>query len=366
MSGRRFRVGIIGLQPGRSWAAVAHVPALAALPDDFEIVGVANSSLASAEAAARACGIPRAFAGPAELAASPEVDIVTVTVKVPHHDALVRAALQAGKHVYCEWPLGNGLAEAEALAALAREKRVHAVVGMQAVAAPELEHVGQLVAGGYVGEVLSTSLIASGYGWGDVASDESRYVLDAANGATMLTIPVGHALAAIEGILGGISEVSAVVATRRPVVRLAPSGVQAPMTAPDQVLASGLLEGGAPISIHYVGGMPRGMGLLWRITGTEGDLEVVGDMGQMQMTPLAIRGGRGADRTLAPIAAPAERLAGFPEATIPRNVARLYARMAADLRDGTHTAPTFDDAVRVHRMVAAIAEAGETGARIRL
>ena len=62
MNQQKFRVGIVGLQPGRSWAAVAHLPALRHLSDDFEIVGVANSSQASAQAAAAACGIPRAFA----------------------------------------------------------------------------------------------------------------------------------------------------------------------------------------------------------------------------------------------------------------------------------------------------------------
>ena len=88
MAARRLGVGIVGLTPGRSWAALAHVPALRALADDFEIVGVANSSLESGEAAARALGLPRAYRDVAELAAAPEVDVVAVTVKVPHHLAL--------------------------------------------------------------------------------------------------------------------------------------------------------------------------------------------------------------------------------------------------------------------------------------
>ncbi len=54
MTKQPFKGGIVGLQPGRSWAARAHVPALRALPQDFEIVGVANTSLASAEEAATA------------------------------------------------------------------------------------------------------------------------------------------------------------------------------------------------------------------------------------------------------------------------------------------------------------------------
>ena len=46
------------------------------------------------------------------------------------------------------------------------------------------------------------------------------------------------------------------------------------------------------------------------------------------------------------------------------NVARSYARFANDLRDGTRTAATFDDAVVIHRVMAAIEEAAEAGRRV--
>jgi predicted dehydrogenase len=49
---------------------------------------------------------------------------------------------------------------------------------------------------------------------------------------------------------------------------------------------------------------------------------------------------------------------------VPGNVARLYARMARDLSEGTRTAPIFDDAVAVHRVIAAIETAAESGRRI--
>jgi predicted dehydrogenase len=132
MTHSRLKVGIVGLQAGRSWAARAHVPALRALPESYEIVGIANTSQASAEAAAAATGVSKAFTNVAELLAAPEIDIVKVAVKVSHHFEVVKAAIEAGKHVYCEWPLGNGLAEAEELAKLARVKRVLGVIGTQA------------------------------------------------------------------------------------------------------------------------------------------------------------------------------------------------------------------------------------------
>ena len=62
MTAQRFKVGIVGLQPGRSWAARGHIPALRALPERFEIVGVANTSLESSHAAAAAMGLPKVYA----------------------------------------------------------------------------------------------------------------------------------------------------------------------------------------------------------------------------------------------------------------------------------------------------------------
>jgi predicted dehydrogenase len=357
------------LQPGRSWAARAHIPALQALSENYEIVGVANTSLASAEKAAAATGLPRAFANVAELIAAPEVDIVTVTVKVPHHLEIVKAAIGAGKHVYCEWPLGNGLAEAEELAALARAKGVLGVVGTQARVAPEIEYLRHLIADGFVGEVLSTTLVARGRGWGgsigSIAEKKvSAYLLDRANGATMLTIPVGHTLAALRDVLGEFAEVSAVLATRRTSALVADTGETLPVSAPDQVLVSGVLASGAPLSIHYRGGTARdGDGLLWEINGTEGDIRVSGPFGHTQLVQLSLMGARGGEKEFRALEVPASYRSGWPEDVVPGNVARLYARMARDLRDGTRTAPSFEDAVAVHRVIAAIEKAAESGSR---
>ena len=371
MPGQRFKVGIVGLQPGRSWPARAHIPALRALSETFEIVGVANTSRASAEEAAAATGLPRAFADVAELIAAPEVDIVTVAVKVPHHLEIVKAAIAAGKHVYCEWPLGNGLAEAEEMATLARARGVLGVIGTQARVAPEIEYLRHLIADGFVGEVLSTTLIARGGALlgGGVIPDKKTYayLLDRTDGATLLTIPVGHTLAALRDVLGEVAEVSAVLATRRTSARVADTGETLPVSAPDQVLVSGILVSGAPLSIHYRGGAAwDGGGLLWEINGTEGDIRVSGPSGHAQMVQLSLKGARGEEKTFRPLEVPASYRAGWPEDVEPGNVARLYARMARDLRDGTRTAPNFEDAVALHRVIAAIEKAAESGRRIAL
>src|SRR5438034_10245330 len=133
---KRIRVGIIGANPDRGWAAQAHIPALKSLSDDFEITALSTSRRESADAASKRFGVPLAFDNTQDLVNSADVDVVAITVKVPHHFALASAALDASKAVYCEWPLGNGLKEAESLASLAKKKGVLAVAGLQARSAP--------------------------------------------------------------------------------------------------------------------------------------------------------------------------------------------------------------------------------------
>src|SRR5439155_1308756 len=159
---KRIRVGIIGANPDRGWAAQAHIPALKSLSHDFQITALSTSRRESADAASKLFDVPVAFDNHQDLVNSTVVDVVAVTVKVPYHLELAAAALGAGKAVYCEWPLGNGLNEAEILAALAKKQGVLAVAGLQARSAPAVAYVRDLVEQGYVGEVLSTTLVGSG------------------------------------------------------------------------------------------------------------------------------------------------------------------------------------------------------------
>src|SRR2546423_2229027 len=288
---KRIRVGIIGANPDRGWAAQAHIPALRSLGDDFEITALSTTRRASADAAGKLFGVPVAFDNHEELVNSPTVDVVAVTVKVPYHLELASVALDAGKAVYCEWPLGNGLKEAEKLAALAKKKGVLAVTGLQARSAPPVAYVRDLIEQGYVGEVLSTTLIGSGMGWGPTVEPFNVYLNDKKNGATMLSIAVGHTADALCYCLGEVRELSATMAMRRQTFTIGETGESRPMTADDQVCVSGLLEGGAALSIHYRGGVSRGTNLLWEINGTEGDLRFTATGGQAQISELDVRGG---------------------------------------------------------------------------
>ena len=359
---KRIRVGIIGANPDRGWGAEAHIPALQSLPDDFEITALSTSRRESADAAGKRFGVPLAFDNHNDLVNSADVDVVAITVKVPHHFELATAALNAGKAVYCEWPLGNGLQEAEQLAALAKKQRVLAVAGLQARAAPPVLYVRDLIRQGYVGEVLSTTLIGSGMGWGGAVPPYNAYLNDRKNGATLLSIAVGHAADALCYCLGEVRELAATMTMRRQSFTIAGTEETRPMNANDQVGVTGLLEGGAALAIHYRGGRSRGTNLLWEINGTEGDLQVTGDGGQAQIFDLTVRGGNGAQSSLEVLPVPPQyRFSALHGPAT--NVAQAYARFARDYREGTHLSATFDDGVTRHRMLDAIEKATATGQR---
>jgi predicted dehydrogenase len=365
MTGRkRIRVGIIGANPDRGWAAQAHIPALTSLADDFEITALSTSRRESADAAGKRFDVPAAFDNHRDLVNSPAVDVVAVTVKVPYHLELASAALEAGKAVYCEWPLGNGLNESETLAALAKRSGVLAVAGLQARSAPPVAYVRDLIEQGYVGEVLSTTLIGSGMAWGPTVPSYNAYLNDKDNGATMLSIALGHAADALCHCLGEVRELSATMTVRRTAATIAETGESRPMTADDQVCVTGLLEGGAALSIHYRGGHSRGTNLLWEINGTDGDLQLTAAGGQAQIFELDVRGGNGAQSSLELLPVPEQYRWSPPQGPGPAtNVAQAYARFARDYREGTHFCPTFEDAVTRHRMLDAIETAAATGRR---
>src|SRR5437870_2133349 len=359
---KRIRVGTIGANPDRGWAAQAHIPALRSLSEDFEITALSTTRRESADAAAKLFGVPAAFDNHQELVNSRDVDVVAVTVKVPYHLELATAALDAGKAVYCEWPLGNGLEEAETLAALAKKRDVLAVAGLQARSAPSVAYVRDLVEQGYVGEVLSTTLVGSGMGWGPTVEPFNAYLNDRKNGATMLSIAVGHTADALCHCLGEVRELSATMAMRRQTFTIAGTGENKPMDAEDQVGVTGLLEGGTAFSIHYRGGVSRGTNLLWEINGSEGDLQLTATVGQAQIWELDVRGGTGTQSSLKLLPVPQEYRWAPPQGP-GTNVAQAYARFARDYREGTHLCPTFEDALIRHRMVHAIETAAAAGLR---
>lgn len=363
------RVGLVGLSASGGWAAQAHIPALAAV-DGYEVTALAGSSSESAKVSGERYGVPWTFGSAEELAECPEVDLVVVAVQAAKHYDVVRAAIDAGKNVYCEWPLAMSAAEAKSLADAARDKGVRAFVGLQARSAPIIRYLRDLLAAGWVGEVLSTTVVASGMSWGAEADSRTAYVLDRDGGSTMLAIPFGHVTDALTLCLGEFIEVSSMLANRQPRVRDRASGELIEKTADDQIAVHGLLEEGAVASIHFRGGRSRGTNFHWEINGTEGDLVIAGDHGHLQLAPVVLRGAHGDARELVELPVPDKyhlvpafrEQPGAPAA----NLANAYALLLEDLRTGSAELPDFDHGVRRHELIDTVLRAASSGQRIRL
>jgi predicted dehydrogenase len=360
-------VGIIGVSPSWGWAATAHIPALRALPN-YEIRALGATSAESARAAGEAFGIGNVFSDHELLVTQSDIDVVAVTVKVPHHRELVSAALAAGKAVYCEWPLGRDLDDARAMAALAAEKGVRTIVGLQARQSPAIELVQGLLADGYVGEVLSTTMVGLSVP-GDVVVQPNAYMLDRTNGANALTIAVGHSLDILNYVLGEFADLSAVSDLRRPLITIQETGEQIAKTAADQIAVIGTLTSGATASVHVREAVAGGMGFMWEINGTDGTLRITADAAVPGIFPLTVAGAHGRNEPVE-LAVPAELtrkwpgLAGLVGAPA-FNVGRAYAAFAADIENGTHTVPDFADAVRRHEVIAAIERSAASGQRVK-
>ena len=362
----KIRVGIVGAtvtQGGSGWGANAHVPALKALPG-YELKAVCTSHEDTAKASAAAFGAERAFHRFADMASDPQVDLIVVCVRVPGHRELVVAGLQAGKPVYCEWPLGKTLAEAEEMAGLARQRSLPTVVGLQGRSDPTLLYARDLIQQGYIGEVLTANLtcvapavLQRGPGriWQGVR----------ANGANVLTITGGHAIDSLCTVLGEFAEVSARVATRIPQWRTL-EGTPVPVDSPDIINVAGRMESGAEVSISVATAPSNPSGNRLEIYGRDGAI-VVRSNGALSQGPNQMHAGRGKE-PMAPMSVPDKYtvVPGGTPAGQPYNVAQTYARAADALRGGKSFEADFNLAVKRHQLIDAIERASASGRSVTL
>lgn len=349
-----IRIGIVGANAERGWARDAHLAALRAMPDLYRIAAVSARSQDGADAAAAYFGADKAFGDSMDMLRSPDVDLVLVTVKVPEHHAVTMTALEAGKHVYCEWPLGKDLAEAEAMAAAVPEG-IHAVVGLQGEQAPALRTVAKMVADGAIGRVQLLRGFGSAAGWGEESPAHYAYLQDKSNGASLETIGGGHTLSALEKLVGPYAEVDARNSILRKQVRLSGTDEFIERTCADHMLITGLHENGCVSTLEVIGGSPN-RPAEFEIIGEKGWIRITGTVpGTCQIARLQVEASVPLDALPEPVG---PDLAGAPV-----NIAETYAVLARDFAENSFTLPDFHRAVRLTKLLDAIDAASDTGIR---
>lgn len=358
--GSSIRVGVIGANPERGWAARAHIPALRAVPG-LELSAVGTSRPESARRAAEVFGAAHAFSDPRALATHPDVDVVAITVKVPAHAELIRVAVEAGKHVYCEWPLALSTAQALELMVPVTRAGVHHAIGLQARFAPAIRQARRLIAEGAVGQVLSATVYAArGKGAAGRLPAWAGYTVDETQGAGLLEVAGGHTLDALRYLLGDIAELSAHLSIQRPRYVIEETGETVTATSPDHLLLQGILEHGGVVSAQIHDGKVTDGRTRIEIAGSAGDIAIVsgaGGAGGIQMSELRLfTGVQGTWQEVPMDADPADALDGQA-----RNVARLYSQLAHDIRDGGRTVPDFGTALHTHRLLDTVRRSAGSG-----
>src|SRR5205823_14148828 len=201
-------------------------------------------------------------------------------------------------------------------------------VGLQGQMSPAINYVRDLIAEGYVGKVLTATLIGCAPNWGD--SIDRSYQAEIANGANLMTITGGHQIDALCHCLGEFRELTAFAVSQRDRIFADDAGGPIAKNSPDQLVVSGIVGEGAVVSFQIRGGMRRGTEFLFEIHGDKGDLVLTATTrASMQRQELRVQGAQGDAKALADLPVPAKYRwvpDGVPAGS-PYNVAQLYAKL---------------------------------------
>lgn len=350
--GTKLRIGVIGANLQGSWGVSAHLPAIAAL-EDVDAVAVATSRQETAEATAQRFGIPNAFGDPRALIDHPDVDVVAICVRVPAHRDMVRRAIEAGKHVYCEWPLARDTAEAQTLLDAAEKAGIVHMVGLQSRSAPVLTYARDLIAAGEIGRVRSAGLVHSS-DWISAVFPGTEYLQDRSSGAHFLSIPGGHSIDALTWMLGNFKSLTSVVHTALKDLTASGTGAPVKRTSADQILVAGMLDSGVVASVRLSGASSPGIGIRIEISGDKGDLVIMAAAGGrgIQMSNLTLH--KSVDPgVLEPVSVPASyfHTPASLRANPPMNVGEAYLHMKEAIATGGRASPNFADAVGLHKLL---------------
>ena len=147
MSERRVRVGVVGA--GR-FAEECHVPGVQAHPRG-DVVALCARNRERATAMAARLSVPEVYTDYRELIARPDVDAITVATPDALHLPVAVAALEAGKHVFCEKPLAMNVAEARTMVEVADQSGRVAMVAFTFRYARALQELRRLLGQGAIG-----------------------------------------------------------------------------------------------------------------------------------------------------------------------------------------------------------------------
>ncbi|MEK7217040.1 MAG: Gfo/Idh/MocA family oxidoreductase [Chloroflexota bacterium] len=359
MASRPLRIGLVGATPDRGWAPRAHVPAYRAL-EEFELAGICTGRPETAAAAAEAFGVKFSSSDYQEFVRSPEIDVVSVSTRILLHHPISKAALEAGKHVFCEWPLTVTADQAQELADIARSKGVRAITGLQSRFAPAFLHMKELLDQGYLGQMLSFNMTMLLSGAMNPRPSYYNFTAAKSSGFGALSIACGHATDTLNWLVGGIEAVTAQVSTQIKTWTPPDTGEQLAVTSPDNVGYLARLRNGAVGSVQICNTAHAGTGFRLEVFGTGGKLAAQ-SFGMLELSLVRLTGAKIGEKE-AEIALPDRHtwVSGLPIDGPAFNMAQLFRRFGQAIDSGADVPPSFVDGAAMHRMLEAIDRSSDT------
>ena len=269
-------IGLVGSGfMGRCHAlAFRAAPGLFDLPLVPRLEFLADIDQAAAQTAARALGFARATGDWRTLIDDPRVQLVDITTPTFLHEAMVRAAVAAGKDIYCEKPLAPSAATAKALVDAAEAAGVKTMVGFNYLKNPITALAREIIAGGEIGEVLAFRGIHAEDYMADPAAPFT-WRLDPANGPGAIGDLGSHITAMARFLLGDITEVCGQTDT---VIAERPSGAGASRAVE--------VDDQAQVLLRFASGASGTLEASWVASGRKMQLayEIVGSRGSLAFT----------------------------------------------------------------------------------
>ena len=373
--------GFMGAAHSQAWRTAPRFFDLGAEPEMAVIVG---RDPERTEAARQQYGWQAASTDWRAVVADPDIDVVDVVSPGSSHVEIAIAALQAGKHVLCEKPLANTVAEAEAMTAAAdaaRAQGVRAMVGFSYRRVPAIAFAQQLVQDGRIGTVRQVRALYL-QDWLADADGPMTWRLDKSLAGSGALGDIGaHAIDLVEHVTGAslatVSGTLETFVTERPLMAEGvglsgtASSERGQVTVDDAAFFTARLDGGAADgaigtfeATRYATGRKNGLTL--EISGSEGaiqfDLESMNELRLYESNAPA--GEQGFRRILVtepehPYMAawwPTGHLIGY-EHTFSHQVKDFVDAIVA----GTDPSPSFADGLHVQRVLDAVERSAAAG-----
>jgi predicted dehydrogenase len=323
-----IRIGIVGCNYGQ----LVHVPAFR-LDPRCSVVALAGSDAARTAGLAQAWDIPSAFGSWRELVEHPDIDAVTISTPPALQPAIAIRALELGKPVFAEKPLGADLAGAEAMAAAASASGRANMVDFNFSAIPVWRKAKELLDQGAIGRLRHVVV-----NW-NVENYTTRMRIknwksNGGNGGGALGNFASHSLHYLEWMCGPITGLSA---------RL--SGLPDDPSLETNAAISLTMQSGAIGNIVTSCASYLGSGHRLEFYGEDGTLSLINPT-QDYMRGFALRlGGRPEALALIEVDDPLDR--NFPDDGRIAPVARLASGFLDAIERGQRAIPGFAEGLRV-------------------